>query len=257
MGIKRIITCLDIDRGRVVKGVNFVNLKDAGDPVEIAKAYDLQGADEIVMLDINASHEGRETTLELVKKVANTISIPLTVGGGIKSVGDAGRVLDMGANKVSIGSSAVESPNIIRDSVDTFGSERIVVAIDVKQTKDDNYHVYIQGGRKDTGLEAVAWAKKVEKLGAGEILLTSMDGDGSKEGYDIDITKKIGDAVKIPVIASGGAGRMEDFLEVFTHTKADGALAASLFHFKEIDISDLKSYLRAKGINVEGAKKII
>lgn len=255
MKVKKIITCLDINKGRVVKGVNFVNLKDAGDPVEIAKAYNLQGADEIVLLDISATYEERGTMLELVRKVAEVVSIPLTVGGGIRSVEDFKKVLEMGADKVSIGSAAVKNPSIIRESAELLGSSRVIVAIDVKKEKDYNYHVYIQGGRKDTGLEAVAWAKKVEELGAGEILLTSMDGDGTQKGYDIDITRRISEAVDIPVIASGGAGRKEDFLEVFTKGRADAALAASLFHFKEVDIGELKDYLEDEGIHVKKVEK--
>ena len=249
MGIKRIITCLDIDNGRVVKGVNFINLKDAGDPVVIAKAYNEQGADEIVLLDINASYEKRGTMLRLVKKVANIVSIPLTVGGGIRTVEDFRQMLEMGADKVSIGSAAVKNPNLILETSRKFGSKKVVIAIDVKKV-DDEYHVYIQGGKKDTGLEAISWAREVEKLGAGEILLTSMDADGTKKGYDIEITKKISDAVDIPVIASGGAGKMEDFLEAFTIGGAHAALAASLFHFKEVDIGELKDYLYGEGVNI-------
>ena len=253
MGIKRIITCLDIDNGRVVKGVNFINLKDAGDPVVIAKAYNEQGADEIVLLDINASYEKRGTMLRLVKKVANIVSIPLTVGGGIRTVEDFRQMLEMGADKVSIGSAAVKNPNLILETSRKFGSKKVVIAIDVKKV-DDEYHVYIQGGKKDTGLEAISWAKEVEKLGAGEILLTSMDADGTKKGYDIEITKKISDAVDIPVIASGGAGKMEDFLEAFTIGGAHAALAASLFHFKEVDIGELKDYLYGEGVNIRRGK---
>ena len=253
MGIKRIITCLDIDNGRVVKGVNFINLKDAGDPVVIAKAYNEQGADEIVLLDINASYEKRGTMLRLVKKVANIVSIPLTVGGGIRTVEDFRQMLEMGADKVSIGSAAVKNPNLILETSRKFGSKKVVIAIDVKKV-DDEYHVYIQGGKKDTGLEAISWAREVEKLGAGEILLTSMDADGTKKGYDIEITKKISDAVDIPVIASGGAGKMEDFLEAFTIGGAHAALAASLFHFKEVDIGELKDYLYGEGVNIRRGK---
>ncbi len=249
---KRIIPCLDIDNGRVVKGVNFVNLVDAGDPVEIAKAYDLQGADELVLLDINASNENRGILLDVVKEISSNISIPLVVGGGIKSVEDCKQVLESGANKISIGSAAVETPSLIVECAEAFGSSAIVVAVDVKEDEDGNYYVYIKGGRENTGLEAVAWAKQVADLGAGEILLTSMDKDGTKSGYDLDITRKISQAVNVPIIASGGAGRLEDFYQVFTKGKADAALAASLFHFKEIVIEDLKEYLTSKGIYKRG-----
>ncbi|AOY75556.1 imidazole glycerol phosphate synthase subunit HisF [Clostridium formicaceticum] len=247
---KRIIPCLDVDQGRVVKGVNFVNLRDAGDPVEVAKAYNLQGADEIVFLDITASNEERNILLEVVKKTAEEVFIPLTVGGGIRSVEDFRQVLKSGADKVSINSAAVKTPSIVTECAKLFGSQAVVVAIDVKKQKDGSYHVYVKGGREDTGLEAIAWAKEVERLGAGEILLTSMDKDGTKSGYDIEITKSISEAVNIPVIASGGAGSMEDFLEVFTKGSGDAALAASLFHFKEIEIGALKDYLKKHGINM-------
>lgn len=247
---KRIIPCLDVDKGRVVKGVNFVNLVDAGDPVEIAKAYNLQGADELVFLDITASNEERGILLEVVKRTAEEVFIPLTVGGGIRSVEDFRQVLKAGADKVSINSAAVKTPSIITECGKLFGSQAVVVAIDVKKQPDGNYHVYIKGGREDTGLEAVAWARQVEALGAGEILLTSMDKDGTKSGYDLEITKRVSEAVNIPVIASGGAGRMEDFYDAFTEGKADAALAASLFHFKEIAIGELKDYLEKKGIHM-------
>lgn len=250
MKTKRIVACLDIDKGRVVKGVNFVNLVDAGDPVEIAKAYELQGADELVLLDIKASYEKRGILLDLVKKIGDEITIPFTVGGGIKSVEDFKQVIQAGADKVSIGSAAVKTPSIIKECAGEFGSPAVVVAIDVKQDDNGDYHVYIRGGRENTGLGAVAWAKEVEALGAGEILLTSMGKDGTKSGYDLSISKKISRAVKIPIIASGGAGKKEDFYNVFTQADADGALAASLFHFKEIDIRDLKEYLYARGIQV-------
>lgn len=247
---KRIVPCLDVDKGRVVKGVNFVNLIDAGDPVEVAKAYNLQGADELVFLDITASNEERDILLEVVKRTAEEVFIPLTVGGGIRSVEDFRQVLKSGADKVSINSAAVKTPSIITECAKLFGSQAVVVAIDVKKHQDGGYHVYVKGGREDTGLEAVAWAKEVERLGAGEILLTSMDKDGTKSGYDVAITKKISETVNIPVIASGGAGRMEDFHEIFTEGKADAALAASLFHFKEIAIQELKDYLNNQGIHM-------
>lgn len=247
---KRIIPCLDIDNGRVVKGVNFVNLVDAGDPVEIAKAYELQGADELVLLDINATSEGRGTLLDVVEKIASNISIPLTVGGGVRSVEDFRQILESGAGKVSIGSAAVYTPSITTKCVETFGSSAIVVSIDVKKYKDGTYHVYIKGGKENTGMDAVIWARTVSDLGAGEILLTSMDKDGTKGGYDIGIIKEIRDVVNVPIIASGGAGKLEDFYDVFTEGKADAALAASLFHFKEVDIKELKQYLIGRGICV-------
>lgn len=247
---KRIVPCLDVDKGRVVKGVNFVNLIDAGDPVEVAKAYNLQGADELVFLDITASNEERNILLEVVKRTAEEVFIPLTVGGGIRSVEDFRQVLKSGADKVSINSAAVKTPSIVTECAKLFGSQAVVVAIDVKKRQDGSYHVYVKGGREDTGLEAVAWAKEVERLGAGEILLTCMDKDGTKSGYDVVITQKISEMVNIPVIASGGAGEMEDFYEVFTEGKADAALAASLFHFKEIAIGELKDYLNNKGIHM-------
>ncbi|SDJ85450.1 imidazole glycerol phosphate synthase subunit HisF [Natronincola ferrireducens] len=247
---KRIIPCLDVDKGRVVKGINFVDLKDVGDPVEVAKAYNRQGADELVFLDITASNEERDILLDVVKKTAQEITIPLTVGGGIRSTDDFRRVLESGADKVSINSAAVKNPKLITECARLFGSQ-VVVAIDVKRQRDGSYHVYIKGGQEDTGLEAVAWAREVEKLGAGEILLTSMDGDGTKGGYDLEITRQVSEAVGIPVIASGGAGNSEDFYDVFTEGKADAALAASLFHFKEVAIGELKNYLKEKGIPIK------
>ncbi|MDR5659751.1 imidazole glycerol phosphate synthase subunit HisF [Serpentinicella sp. ANB-PHB4] len=247
---KRIIPCLDVNKGRVVKGVNFVNLVDAGDPVEIAKAYNEAGADELVFLDITASNEERDIIMDVVTKTAEQVFIPLTVGGGIRSVDDFRRVLKAGADKVSINSAAVSNPEIIRDCAKLFGTQAVVIAIDVKRQEDGSYHVYVKGGREDTGLEAVSWAKKVADLGAGEILLTSMDRDGTKAGYDLEITKLISEAVNIPVIASGGAGKKEDFLEAFTKGKADAALAASLFHFKEIGINELKDYLKENDIEI-------
>lgn len=247
---KRIIPCLDVNKGRVVKGVNFVNLIDAGDPVEVAKAYNEQGADEIVFLDITASNEERDIIMDVVKKTAEQVFIPLTVGGGIRSVEDFRDVLQAGADKVSINSAAVKTPEIITECAKLFGSQAVVIAIDVKRQGDGSHHVYVKGGREDTGLEAVSWAKRVAELGAGEILLTSMDKDGTKSGYDLEITKAISEAVNIPVIASGGAGKLEDFFDAFAEGKADAALAASLFHFKEIEIKDLKSYLMEKGIQI-------
>ena len=221
MDFKRIIPCLDLNKGRVVKGINFINLRDAGDPIEMAKFYESKGADELVLLDITATNEDRGPTLGTIEAISKEISVPIIVGGGISSVEDFQEVLESGANKVSISSAAAINPNLISECAKAFGSEKVVVAIDVKKEVDDSYHVYIQGGKKDTGLEAVKWAKKVESLGASEILLTSMDGDGTKAGYDLDITKKICDVVKIPVIASGGAGNMDDFVDVFTQTGVD------------------------------------
>ena len=251
---KRIIPCLDINNGRVVKGVKFENLIDAGDPVEIAKAYESQGADELVLLDINATDESRKITLEVTEKIAGSISIPLIVGGGIRSVEDFRQTLESGANKVSIGSAAVYTPYIITNCAETFGSTRVVVSIDVKLYKDDIYSVYINGGKEDAGLEAIIWARTVEGLGAGEILFTSMDRDGTKSGYDIDITRRVSERVKVPVIASGGAGKLEDFYDVFTEGKADAALAASLFHFEEVNIGKLKKYLVSRGIRIRKAR---
>lgn len=249
---KRIIPCLDLKDGRVVKGVNFIDLVDAGDPVEIAKAYEEAGADELVLLDIAASNEGRGTMLELVKKISDHIIMPVIIGGGIRSVEDAQNVLDQGATKFSIGSAAVLNPDLINECNNKFGKERIVIGIDAKYNKDkDMFEVVIQGGERNTGLDAVAWAKEVEKRGAGEILLTSMDCDGTKNGYDIRLTRSVSNAVNIPVIASGGAGKKEDFLEIFIKGSADAALAASLFHFKELEIVELKVYLRENNIPVK------
>lgn len=251
MFTKRIIPCLDVHRGRVVKGVNFVNLQDAGDPVQIAAAYDKAGADEVVFLDITASSDGRQTVVDMVRKVAETVFIPFTVGGGIRTVDDFKMLLREGADKISINSSAIDRPELISEAADKFGSQCVVVAIDAKRCADGNgFHVYKHGGRLDVGLDAVEWAMKAEKLGAGEILLTSMDGDGTKAGYDIELTRAIAENVKIPVIASGGAGKMEDFKEALTVGKADAALAASLFHFKELEIKQVKEYLRNQGISV-------
>ena len=247
---KRIIPCLDVNRGRVVKGVNFVNLVDAGDPVAVAREYNRCGADELVFLDITASNEERDILLDIVRRTAEEVFIPLTVGGGIRTLEDFREVIKYGADKASINSAAVTNPRLITECATRFGSQAVVVAIDVKSAASGGYNVFIKGGRVDTGLDAVKWAKEVEALGAGEILLTSMDCDGTKKGYAIDITRQISEAVNIPVIASGGAGRLEDFYEVFTDGKADAALAASLFHFKEIEIAELKGYLSNKGIAI-------
>ena len=246
---KRIIPCLDVDKGRVVKGVKFQNLRDAGDPVEVAKGYEEQSADELVFLDITASAEERKIMIEVVQRVAETIFIPFTVGGGVSSLEDIRRLLSAGADKVSINTAAVKNPQLIYESAKRFGSQCIVVAIDAKRSQK-GWEVYIHGGRTPTGLDAVEWAKRVEGLGAGEILLTSMDADGTKKGYDIELNRAVASAVSIPVIASGGAGTMEHFYEVFTQTNVDAALAASLFHFKEVSIPELKAYLKNKGVHV-------
>lgn len=251
MYAKRIIPCLDVKDGRVVKGVNFVNLIDAGDPVEAAIAYDKKGADELVFLDITATSDNRDTVEDMVKRVAENVFIPFTVGGGIKTVEDFRKLLLAGADKISVNSSAIKRPELIREAAEKFGSQCVVVAIDAKR-RDDNsgWDVYVAGGRINTHLDALEWAKKAEELGAGEILLTSMDCDGTKAGYDLDLTRTISENVSIPVIASGGAGSMEHFYDAFTLGKADATLAASLFHFGEIEIKDLKNYLSDKGISV-------
>ncbi|WP_141046169.1 imidazole glycerol phosphate synthase subunit HisF [Aliarcobacter cryaerophilus] len=246
---KRIIPCLDVNNGRVVKGVNFVGLKDAGDPVEIAKRYNDEGADELTFLDISASVENRGTIVDIVKNVAKEVFIPLTVGGGIRNLDDIYALLNVGCDKISVNSSAVKTPNLIDDGAKRFGSQCIVVAIDVKKVSDGSYHIFVKGGREDTGLDAISWAKEVENRGAGEILLTSMDTDGVKIGFDLEITKEISKIVNIPVIASGGAGNMSHFKDAF-EAGADAALAASIFHFKEVDIMDLKRYLQKNNINV-------
>ncbi|OUR72327.1 imidazole glycerol phosphate synthase subunit HisF [Arcobacter sp. 31_11_sub10_T18] len=246
---KRIIPCLDVKDGRVVKGVNFVGLKDAGDPVEVAKRYNNEGADEITFLDITASHENRDTIVDIVKDVAKEVFIPLTVGGGIRKLDDIYKLLNVGCDKVSINSSAIATPNLINNGAKRFGSQCIVVAIDVKKVEDGSYHVFVKGGREDTGLDALEWAKEVYDRGAGEILLTSMDADGTKAGFELNITKQVSSLVDIPVIASGGAGTMEHMKEAFDHG-AQAALAASIFHFREIDIMDLKHYLNDNGIPV-------
>lgn len=251
MFTKRIIPCLDVHNGRVVKGVNFVDLVDAGDPVAIAKAYDEAGADEVVFLDITASSDARETVVDMVRKVAANVFIPFTVGGGIRTVDDFKALLREGADKISINSSAINRPELIREAAEKFGSQCVVVAIDAKKREDGTgWNIFKNGGRIDVGIDAVEWAKKVETLGAGEILLTSMDGDGTKAGYDLELTRAVSEAVSIPVIASGGAGTLEHFYEAFTEGKADAALAASLFHFKELEIKEVKQYLRDKGVSV-------
>jgi len=246
---KRIIPCLDIKDGRVVKGVNFVGLKDAGSPVEVAKRYNEEGADEITFLDITASHENRDTIVDVLAEVAKEVFIPLTVGGGIKTLDDIYRLLNVGCDKTSINSHAIRNPDFIDAAAARFGSSTMVVAIDVKEVQPDTWHVFINGGRIDTGRDALEWASEVYQRGAGEILLTSMNADGTKNGYDLRITQKISELVGIPVVASGGAGTMEHIKDAFTHG-ADAALAASIFHFKEIDIMDLKHYLQENEIEV-------
>ena len=251
MFTKRIIPCLDVKNGRVVKGVNFVDLKDAGDPVEIAKAYDKAGADEVIFLDITASSDHRATVVDMVRKVAENVFIPFTVGGGIRTVDDFKMLLREGADKISINSSAINTPDLITQAAKKFGSQCVVVAIDAKRREDHTgWNVYKNGGRIDTGLDVLEWAKKAEELGAGEILLTSMDCDGVKNGYDLELTRKVAELVSVPVIASGGAGTLEHFYEALTEGKADAALAASLFHYKELEIKEVKQYLREKGVSV-------
>ena len=251
MHTRGIIPCLDVNNGRVVKGVNFVNLRDAGDPVEIGKAYDAAGADELVFLDITASSDRRVTAVDVVRAVAREIFIPFTVGGGIRTVDDFRSLLREGADKISINSQAVKTPELISEAAEKFGSQCVVVAMDARRRPEgEGWTVYIHGGRIDTGIDALEWAAKAEALGAGEILLTSMDCDGTKAGYDIPLTRSISDTVKIPVIASGGAGTKEQFYEAFEKGGADAALAASLFHYKELEITDLKKYLKGKGIPV-------
>ena len=251
MFTKRIIPCLDVNNGRVVKGINFVNLRDAGDPVEVAAAYDKAGADEVVFLDITATSDARETVEDMVRKVAEKVFIPFTVGGGIRTVEDFKVLLREGADKISINSSAINNPRLISDAADKFGSQCVVVAIDARRREDGSgWNIYKNGGRVDVGIDAVEWAMKVDKLGAGEILLTSMDCDGTKAGYDLELTRLIAENVSIPVIASGGAGTKEHFYEALTEGKADAALAASLFHYKELEIMDLKKYLADKGVSV-------
>ena len=251
MHTKRIIPCLDVNGGRVVKGVNFVDLRDAGDPVEIGKAYDEAGADELVFLDITASSDARATVVDMVRKVAETVFIPFTVGGGIRTVEDFRALLREGADKISINSSAIQTPELISAAADKFGSQCVVVAIDAKRRPDGTgWNIYKNGGRVDVGIDALEWAAKVEKLGAGEILLTSMDCDGTKAGYDLELTRAVADAVSIPVSATGGAGRLEHCKDALTVGGADAALAASLFHYKELEIREVKEYLRGEGISV-------
>ena len=250
MFTKRIIPCLDVHAGRVVKGVNFVNLRDAGDPVEIAAAYDADGADELVFLDITASSDARNTVVDMVRRVAEKVFIPFTVGGGIRTVDDFRALLREGADKISVNSAAIMRPELISEAADKFGSQCVVVAIDAKRRPDGGWNIYKNGGRVDMGIDAVEWAMKADKLGAGEILLTSMDCDGTKNGYDLELTRTIAENVSIPVIASGGAGTKEHFYDALTEGKADAVLAASLFHYKELEISDLKRYLRERGVSV-------
>jgi cyclase len=251
MHTKRIIPCLDVNNNRVVKGVNFVDLKDAGDPVEVAAAYDKAGADELVFLDITATSDARETVVDMVRRVAEKVFIPFTVGGGIRSVDNFKELLREGADKISVNSAAIDNPRLISDAADKFGSQCVVVAIDAKRRSDGSgWNVYKAGGRIDTGLDAIEWAIQAEKLGAGEILLTSMDCDGTKAGYDIALTSLIAGEAKIPVIASGGAGTMEHFYDALTAGKAEAALAASLFHYKELEIMEVKKYLDKRGVPV-------
>lgn len=251
MFTKRIIPCLDIKSGRVVKGTNFLNLRDAGDPIEVARIYGEAGADELVFLDITASSDARQIQIDMVRKVAETIFIPFTVGGGIRTVEDFRTILREGADKVAINSAAIMNPALISEAADKFGSQCVVVAIDAKRREDGSgWNIYKNGGRVDMGIDAVEWALQVDKLGAGEILLTSMDCDGTKDGYDLELTRMISEQVAIPVIASGGAGSMEHFYDVLTEGRADAALAASLFHYKELEITKLKEYLRQKGVSV-------
>lgn len=251
MHTKRIIPCLDVNNGRVVKGTNFVNLRDAGDPIEVAKIYDAAGADELVFLDITASSDAREIKADMVRRVAENVFIPFTVGGGIRTVEDFKMILREGADKVAVNSAAIMNPALIHEAADKFGSQCVVVAIDAKRREDGSgWNIFKNGGRVDMGMDAVEWAVKAEQLGAGEILLTSMDCDGTKAGYDLALTKAVAESVGIPVIASGGAGTMEHFYEALTEGKAEAALAASLFHFRELEIRDVKEYLRERGVSV-------
>jgi cyclase len=248
---KRIIPCLDVKDGRVVKGVNFVNLRDAGDPVELAAIYDQEGADELVFLDISASFEGRATMVEVVRQTAGEITIPFTVGGGIASVDDMKRLLRAGADKIGVNTAAVTNPQLVSDGARRFGSQCIVVAVDAKYNEQwGEWEVFTHGGRKATGIKALAWTKRMEELGAGEILLTSMDADGTKDGFDLKLTKAVSETIGIPVIASGGAGRIDHFYDVFTEGKADAGLAATIFHYKELTIHEVKDHLKAKGVEI-------
>lgn len=251
MHTKRIIPCLDVNNNRVVKGINFVNLRDAGNPVEVAEAYDRAGADELVFLDITASSDNRETVVDMVRKVAEKVFIPFTVGGGIRTVDNFKELLREGADKIAINSAAINNPRLISEAADKFGSQCVVLAIDAKRREDGSgWNIYKNGGRIDTGIDALEWAVQADKFGAGEILLTSMDCDGTKDGYDIELTRTISENVSIPVIASGGAGDKKHFLEALTEGKAEAALAASLFHYKELEIMDLKKYLHEEGVPV-------
>ncbi|MCD8174609.1 MAG: imidazole glycerol phosphate synthase subunit HisF [Phascolarctobacterium sp.] len=250
MHTKRIIPCLDVKEGRVVKGTNFVGLRDAGDPVERAAAYDVEGADELVFLDINASYEGRKAMLDVIRRTAGEVFMPLTVGGGMSTVDDIRNALRAGADKTSVNSAAVRNPNLIAEGARLFGNQCIVLALDAHICGDNKWEVYVEGGRKPTGIDAVEWAKRAVDLGAGEILLTSMDADGTKAGYDIPLTKAISSVVNVPVIASGGAGKLEDFYEVLAEGGADAVLAASVFHYKTFTIKQVKEYLKGKGIEV-------
>ena len=247
---KRIIPCLDVNNGRVVKGVNFLDLRDAGDPVEVAGVYDREGADELVFLDITASSDHRDTVVDMVERVADTVFIPFTVGGGIRTVEDARAILRAGADKISVNSAAIDRPELISESALKLGSQCVVLAIDARREQDGRFHVYKHGGRIDTGLDAVEWAIKGYELGAGEILLTSMDGDGTKDGYDIGLTRAVSESVPIPVIASGGAGELSHFYDALTEGGAEATLAASLFHYKELSIGEVKSYLSGRGVSV-------
>ncbi|MBO4626799.1 MAG: imidazole glycerol phosphate synthase subunit HisF [Lachnospiraceae bacterium] len=250
MFTKRIIPCLDVHNGRVVKGINFVNLRDAGDPVEVGKAYGKAGADELVFLDITASSDARTIKKEMVRRVAEQVFIPFTVGGGIRTVDDFRMILREGADKVAVNSAAIMNPTLISEAADKFGSQCVVVAIDAKRMPDGTWHIFKNGGRVDMGIDAVWWAGRAQELGAGEILLTSMDCDGTKDGYDLALTRAVADRVSIPVIASGGAGTCEHFYEALTEGGADAALAATLFHYKELEISEVKRYLRERGVSV-------
>ena len=254
MYAKRIIPCLDVKNGRVVKGVSFVDLRDAGDPVECAAAYDRAGADELVLLDITATHEGRGTMMDIVERVAKTVFIPFTVGGGIRTTDDFKELLRAGADKISVNSAAVRNPDLINEAAEKFGSQCVVCAIDAKRRENSGWEVYLNGGRIPTGIDAVEWAKEAYKRGAGEILLTSMDCDGQKNGYDIELTHAVSTAVGIPVIASGGAGKKEHFYDAFTKGAADAVLAASLFHFNELPIPELKKYLSEEGVAMRGVE---